>query len=93
METLKCEWCENDQAEEMLCTVYWELPDGSRAIEITKTPGHKCFSCGMEYQTEETINLIEDQLLLIDTTRIGKVISYVELMSQPKLLKRNYFRF
>lgn len=88
-----CEWCEETKVDEITCTVYWELPDGTRAIEITETPGMKCSSCGMEYQTEKTIEGLEDQLLLIDTTKIGKEISYDTLMAQPKFLKRNYFRF
>lgn len=90
---MKCEWCEDSVAEEITCTVFWELPDGSRAIEIHGTPGMKCTSCGMEYQTEVTIEALEDQLLLIDTKKINKEIVYEELMAQPKLLKRNYFKF
>lgn len=90
---MKCEWCEDSVAEEITCTVFWELPDGSRAIEIHGTPGMKCTSCGMEYQTEVTIEALEDQLLLIDTKKINKEIEYEELMAQPKLLKRNYFKF
>lgn len=90
---MKCEWCEESKANEFKCTVFWELPDGTRAIEITETPGMKCSSCGMEYQTGETIEALEDQLLLIDTSKIGKEISFDTLMAQPKLLKRNYFRF
>jgi uncharacterized YokU family protein len=90
---MKCEWCEEEAVIEITCTVYWELPDGTRAIEITETPGMKCSSCGMEYQREATIEALEDQLLLIDTSKIGKEISYKTLMDQPKFLKRNYFRF
>jgi uncharacterized YokU family protein len=90
---MNCEWCEELEAEQVTCTVYWELPDGTRAIEITNTPGIKCNACGMEYQTEEIINELEDHLLLIDTTKIGKSIAYNQLMAEPKRLKRNYFRF
>lgn len=90
---MKCEWCEDSVADEITCTVYWELPDGSRAIEIHDTPGMRCSSCGMEYQTEATVEALEDQLLLIDTKKINKEIRYEELMAQPKLLKRNYFKF
>lgn len=90
---MKCEWCEANQAEAIKCTVYWELPDGSRAIEITETPGIQCQSCGIKYQLEETTNQLEDHLLLIDTSKIGKSIDYQHLMDQPRLLKRNYFRF
>ncbi len=90
---MECEWCEESSVTEIRCTVYWDLPDGTRAIEITETPGMKCSSCGIEYQTEETIEALEEQLLLIDTSKIGKVISYDSLMAQPRLLKRNYFKF
>ncbi|MFC0472325.1 YokU family protein [Halalkalibacter kiskunsagensis] len=90
---MSCEWCEEPEIESITCTVYWELPDGTRAIEITTTPGIQCNACGMEYQSEDVINELEDHLMLIDTTKIGKSISYNELMDQPKLLKRNYFRF
>ncbi|MDT8861160.1 YokU family protein [Alkalihalobacillus sp. MEB130] len=90
---MKCEWCEQIGAEEIHCTVYWELPDGTRAIEITETPGFECKSCGMEYQKEEIIQEIEDQLLLIDTSKLGKSLSYEQLMNQKRLLKYNYFRF
>jgi uncharacterized YokU family protein len=93
MAYMKCEWCEAENATELTCTVYWELPDGTRAIEITDTPGMKCSACGMEYQTEKTIEELEDQLLLIDTKKIGKIITYQSLMAQPRLLKRNYFKF
>lgn len=89
---MKCEWCEETKAFETTCTVYWELPDGSRAIEITETPGIICSSCGMEYQTQHTTEEIEDQLLLIDTKKIRKTISYKSLMTMPRLLKRNYFK-
>jgi uncharacterized YokU family protein len=90
---MQCEWCEESTADEITCTVYWELPDGSRAIEISETPGMLCSACGMEYQSVETIEKLEDQLLLIDTSKIGDSISYESLMATPRLLKRNYFRF
>ncbi|KHF38928.1 YokU family protein [Halalkalibacter okhensis] len=90
---MRCEWCEQHEAERIRCTVYWELPDGTRAIEITDTPGFECENCGMEYQSEEVIQEIEDQLLLINTTKLEKSINYEELMKQPRLLKYNYFRF
>ncbi|WP_458415094.1 YokU family protein [Schinkia sp. CFF1] len=89
---MNCEWCEAPSAQETTCTVFWELPDGSRAIEITNTPGITCNSCGMEYQSEKIIEEIEDQLILIDTKQIGKIITYDALMAIPRLLKRNYFR-
>ncbi|ARK30568.1 YokU family protein [Halalkalibacter krulwichiae] len=90
---MQCEWCEEFGAVNISCTVFWELPDGTRAIEITNTPSIKCKNCGMEYQLESTINELEDQLILINTKKIGKSITYQQLMDQPKLLKRNYFRF
>lgn len=88
-----CAWCESDEVGEAKKSVYWELPDGTRAIEIIETPSIICHSCKMEYQTEELVKDIEDQLFLINTKEIGKAISYVDLMAQPKLLKRNYFDF
>lgn len=90
---MKCEWCVEEEAKAISTTVYWELPDGSRAIEITKTPGFYCHSCGMEYQSESLITQIEDQLMIIDTKKLEKSITYEQLMNQPKLLKQNYFRF
>jgi uncharacterized YokU family protein len=87
-----CEWCEN-QAKNGKNTVYWELPDGTRAIQIIETPAVVCDECNMVYQTDETTKSIEDQLFLIDTKKIGKSITYEELMAQPRLLKRNYFDF
>ena len=47
----------------------------------------------MVYQTDEVTKEIEDQLFLVDTKKIGKSISYKELMAPPRLLKRNYFDF
>jgi uncharacterized YokU family protein len=89
---LLCEWC-GGIAETGTNTVYWELPDGSRAIEITKTPAVTCPGCQMIYQMEEVIKLIEDQLFLVDTKKIGKSIRFEELMALPRLLKKNYFDF
>lgn len=90
---MKCEWCESANVINITCTVFWELPDGTRAIEITDTPGVKCTSCGMEYQDEKIIEELEDQLFLIDTKKVDKVISFHSLMTMPRLLKRNYFKF
>jgi uncharacterized YokU family protein len=89
---LLCEWC-GQEAEKGENTVYWELPDGTRAIQITETPAVVCGECKMVYQTDEVTKEIEDQLFLIDTKKIGTSISYKELMSLPRLLKRNYFDF
>jgi uncharacterized YokU family protein len=89
---LLCEWC-GGKTEAGVNTVYWELPDGSRAIEITETPAVTCKDCQMVYQREEIIKQIEDQLFLVDTKKIDRSISYQELMAFPRLLKRNYFDF
>ncbi|WP_318508680.1 YokU family protein [Bacillus sp. T3] len=89
---IKCEWC-GGNASNGENTVYWELPDGSRAIEITMTPAFICQECGMVYQSENIIKEIEDQLFLVDTKLIGNSISFKELMILPRLLKKNYFDF
>ncbi|MFP7300530.1 YokU family protein [Neobacillus niacini] len=89
---LVCEWCKG-AAENGKNTVYWELPDGTRAIQITDTPAVVCNECQMVYQTDVITKEIEDQLFLIDTKKIGNSISYKDLMSAPRLLKRNYFDF
>jgi uncharacterized YokU family protein len=87
-----CVWC-GGRATLGISKVYWELPDGSRAIEITETPAVICKGCTMVYQEEKVIKEIEDQLFLIDTKIIGDTISFKELMDKPRLLKRNYFDF
>jgi uncharacterized YokU family protein len=89
----KCEWCESNQVEDKFDNVYWELPDGTRAIEIANTPTVKCNDCLISYQKEKIIKEIEDQLFLIDTKQIGKKILFEDLMKIPRLLKRNYFDF
>jgi len=38
------EWCVG-RAEKGEVTVYWELPDGSKANEITETPAVICKEC------------------------------------------------
>ncbi len=88
-----CVWCEEKTAYDDTSSVYWELPDGTRAIQIVHVPSMSCSHCGMEYQEEEVINEIEDQLMLIDIRSIHKVIEYTELMAIPRLLKKNYFRY
>ncbi|MRX72888.1 YokU family protein [Bacillus lacus] len=90
---IKCDWCFSPQAEQGKNTVYWELPDGSRAIEIINSPCVICRKCGMTYQEENIIEQIEEQLLLINTSLLEKSITFSELMKQPRLLKRNYFKF
>ena len=66
-----CEWCGN-AGETGVNSVYWELPDGTRAIEITETPAMICNNCQMAYQTEQITKEIEDQLFLVDSKKIGK---------------------
>ncbi len=34
---MNCMWCDSTEAKESLNTVYWELPDGTKAIEIQET--------------------------------------------------------
>jgi uncharacterized YokU family protein len=58
----KCEWCESTEVEMSHGSVYWELPDGLRAIEIENTPTVICQNCQMIYQSEKTTKVIEDQL-------------------------------
>lgn len=91
--TLACEWCNNTHVELTSASVFWELPDGTRAIEITETPTHHCLDCNMTYQREEIVKEIENQLFLVDCKQIGKVITFEELMKLPRLLKKNYFDF
>jgi uncharacterized YokU family protein len=90
---MKCEWCDSIQIAETVNVVYWELPDGTRAIEIEDTPCMSCMTCGIMYQTEEVVKEIETQLLLVRTNDLPKSIAYKELMKVPRLLKRNYFDF
>ena len=56
-----CEWCEGNNITIGTSSVYWELPDGSRAIEITATPAVICKECDMVYQTEKLTKEIEDR--------------------------------
>ncbi|MCZ0755710.1 YokU family protein [Anoxybacillus sp. J5B_2022] len=87
-----CLWCGSNDVTATQQTVYWELPDGLRAIEITCTPSISCAECGMVYQEEEVVTAIEDQLFLIDTIHLAKTVTYEELMNRPRWIKRNYFR-
>jgi uncharacterized YokU family protein len=89
---INCEWC-GGKANKGEGTVYWELPDGSRAIEITATPAVICMECDMVYQPDTVTKKIEDQLFLVNTKVIGNTISFKELMEVPRLLKKNYFDF
>jgi len=88
-----CQWCESDTARETSNIVYWELPDGTKVIEIQDTPSIHCLECGMTYQTDHTVKEIEDQLFLIDSSKLQKSMTYETLMATPRLLKRNYFDF
>jgi uncharacterized YokU family protein len=90
---LICEWCGSQNIENKRGSVYWELPDGSRAIEISETPTWHCGDCNMIYQSEELVKEIENQLFIIDCSQFEKKITFDELMNRPKLLKRNYFDF
>ena len=84
---MNCMWCDSTEAKESLNTVYWELPDGTKAIEIQETPCISCSSCGMDYQSDQTVKEIEDQLFLIYTKDLPKQLTYEELMGRPRLLK------
>jgi uncharacterized YokU family protein len=86
-----CKWCEQEGAFETFDKGYWELPDGSRAVEISDLPSIQCSDCGMCYQTDELVGNVEEQLMLIDTSKLSSSISYTELMNQERLLKKNYF--
>ncbi|CAH2717504.1 hypothetical protein BACCIP111895_04718 [Neobacillus rhizosphaerae] len=90
---IACEWCNSRNVELITDSVFWELPDGSRAIEITATPTYSCRDCEMIYQSEAIVKEIENHLFLIDCKRVGKVIFFEELMGIPRLLKKNYFDF
>lgn len=88
-----CAWCSSSDIRLEAQSVYWELPDGTKAIEIRETPTIVCKDCGMEYQEEDVIEQIEEQLLLINTKELEKSLTFKSLMEQPRLLKRNYFKF
>lgn len=89
---MECMWCGYLEAVKGENIVYWELPDGTRSIEISNTPCVICDQCGMEYQEESIINEIEDQLILVNTKQIENTVTFKELMQIPRFLKRNYFR-
>lgn len=88
-----CEWCENGTVEEIKQSVFWELPEGTKAIEITGTPSVYCQNCNMTYQTEKMVKNIEDQLFLINRKQLNDVVSYADLMDMERILKKNYFDF
>ncbi|OIK09494.1 YokU family protein [Bacillus sp. MUM 13] len=88
-----CPWCGDGVLTNHKESVYWELPDGTKAIEIKETPSKLCSDCKASFQTEDIVKTIEDQLFLINTSTLEKVISYGELLKKERLLKRNYFDF
>ncbi|MGE7184555.1 YokU family protein [Peribacillus sp. NPDC006672] len=88
-----CPWCEKGKLASVKGTVYWELPDGSRAVEIDETPSFYCDNCHALFQSDETTKEIEDQLFLIDAKQLGKQTTYDELFKMKRVLKRNYFDF
>ena len=90
---MTCQWCESANIVESTNTVYWELPDGTKAIEIKETPCVVCQDCNITYQTDDTVGAIEEQLYLINTKLIERTLSFQELIQQPRLLKKNYFDF
>ena len=91
MET--CPWCEKGKLASVNGTVYWELPDGTRAVEITETPSSHCESCDAFFQSDEIVKEIENQLFLIDSKQLEKQTTYDELLKMKRVLKRNYFDF
>ena len=88
-----CPWCEVGELESVTDSVYWELPDGTRAIEISDTPSFYCDNCCALFQGDEVVEKIEEQLFLIDTKQLGSPITYEDLLKMKRLLKRNYFDF
>ncbi|AGX05125.1 MULTISPECIES: YokU family protein [Bacillaceae] len=90
---MNCDWCSSDETARQTASVFWELPDGTKGIEIRETPCIVCSGCGMVYHEEKIIEEIEDQLFLIDTKKLEKSLTFEELMAKPRFLKRNYFKF
>lgn len=88
-----CPWCEVGKLESCTDSVFWELPDGTRAVEITDTPSFYCENCRAIFQCDEIVQAIEEQLFLIDTKELAKQTTYEELLQKKRLLKRNYFDF
>lgn len=89
----ECPWCEIGKLSSVAGTVYWELPDGTRAVEITETPSSYCENCHALFQRDEIVKEIEDQLFLIDTKELAKQTTYEKLLKMKRMLKRNYFDF
>lgn len=88
-----CPWCEVGKVEHVLDSVFWELPDGTRAIEISETPSYYCENCHALFQSDEVVQKIEEQLFLIDTKQLSPQTVYEDLLKMKRLLKRNYFDF
>lgn len=88
-----CEWCEKSGITQVSDTVFWELPDGTKAIEIQSVPSFHCRHCLTTYQNPEIVKDIENQLFIIETKSIENVLTFEDLMNKPRLLKRNYFDF
>jgi uncharacterized YokU family protein len=89
---MECLWCEEDGAEIHLTTVQWQLPDGSRSIELTDVPSVKCSLCGADYQEEDVVEKIETQLLLVEGKHLPFSMKYEDFMKMPRCLKRNYLK-
>ena len=89
---MNCMWCDSTEAKESLNTVYWELPDGTKAIE---TKRHHAFLFLMWYGLSIRSNSERNRrsIVLIYTKDLPKQLTYEELMGRPRLLKRNYFDF
>lgn len=88
-----CPWCEVGELESTTDSVFWELPDGTRAIEISNTPSFYCDNCRALFQSDEVVENIEEQLFLIDTKQLASQTTYEDLLKMKRLLKRNYFDF
>ncbi|MFA9560286.1 YokU family protein [Evansella sp. AB-rgal1] len=90
---MTCKWCESKEAEKTYDSAFWELPCGTRAVEITDVPSTKCPSCNIVYIDETLIDEMEDHFMLIDTKNLPKKFTFGEFMEKPRMLKRNYFKF
>lgn len=90
---MQCKWCNSENATESLEPAYWELPDGTNAVEILQVPSVKCQDCNIIYIEEKLIDELENHFMLIDTKKLTNTFTYEELMKQPTLLKKNYFAF
>ena len=88
-----CPWCEVGELSSVTDTVFWELPDGTRAVEITETPSFYCDNCRALFQSDEIVKEIEDQLFLIDTKKLFNKTTFEDLLKMKRLLKKNYFDF